>query len=128
MHVSEIGTHPRRSPGVNGPSAEALITSGVSELIGVLHLEIPAGVALPEHDHGASQIVLIPLSGALELRQGAHRLPLSYGMAAHVGLGERVGLANPDNVPATVMVIASPPEFVDRIATVWPHMTTAAQH
>lgn len=120
MHVSEIGTHPRRSPGINGPSAEPLITTGISELIGVIHLVIPAGVAIPEHDHGASQIVLIPLSGSLELRQGEHRRPLSYGMAAHIGVGERIGLANLDAVPATVMLIASPPQFVHRIATTWP--------
>ena len=119
MHVSEIGTHPRRAPGINGPSAEPLITSGISELLGVIHLEIPAGVAMPEHDHGASQIVLIPLAGALELRQGEHTSPLSYGMAAHIGVGERVGLANTGDRPASVILVATPPQFVHRVAT-WP--------
>jgi quercetin dioxygenase-like cupin family protein len=126
MHVAEVGTHPRRSPSLGGPSAEPLITTGISELIGVIHLEIPAGAAIPEHDHGASQIVVIPLTGSLELSQGEHRRPLSKGMAAHIGLGERVGLANRDVRPATVMVIASPPEFADRIAASWPTQAGSA--
>jgi hypothetical protein len=29
-------------------------------------LEIPVGGRLPEHDHGASEIVLIPFSGSVE--------------------------------------------------------------
>ena len=120
MYVAQVGTHPRRAPGANGPSAEPLITSSVSESIGVVHLEIPAGVAMPEHDHGASQIMLIPLSGALELRQGEHRSRLKCGTAAHIGVRERVGLANLEDGPATVMVIASPPQFADRIASAWP--------
>jgi quercetin dioxygenase-like cupin family protein len=119
VHISEIGTHPRRSPGINGPSAEPLITNDASELLGVIHLEIPAGVTMPEHDHGASQIVLIPLSGAIELRQGEHISPLSNGMVAHIGVGERVGLANTGDTQASVVLVATPPQFVHRVAT-WP--------
>lgn len=126
MYVSRVGTHPRRAPGASGPSAEPLLTSSVSEAIGVVHLEIPAGVAMPEHDHGASQIVLIPLSGSLELRQGERRERLLIGTLAHVGVGERVGLANLEGVPATVLVVASPPQFVDRIASAWPEVTKVA--
>jgi quercetin dioxygenase-like cupin family protein len=105
MYVSQVGTHPRRAPGVNGPSAEPLITSNVSESIGVVHLEIPAGFSMPEHDHGTSQIVLVPLSGSLELRQGEYRRQLTFGTAAHIGVGERVGLANLEDGPATVMAL-----------------------
>lgn len=119
MHITEIGSHPRRSPGINGPSAEPLIANGVSDLLGVIHLEIPAGVAMPEHDHGASQIVLIPLSGAVELRQGENISPLSHGMTAHIDAGERVGLANTSDTAASIILVATPPQFVHRVAN-WP--------
>lgn len=126
MHISEIGTHPRRSPGINGPSAEPLITNEASELLGVTHLDIPVGVAMPEHDHGASQIVLIPLSGAIELRQGERTRSLSNGMVAHIGVGERVGLANTGDMPASVILVATPPQFVHRVAA-WPEAAATSK-
>lgn len=124
MHIAEIGTHSRRAPGLNAPSAEPLITDAE---IGVIHLEIPAGLAMGEHDHGASQIVLVPLRGELELRQGEECRPLSPGMAAHIAAGERVGLANHGNTPASVILIACPPQFVHRVAASWPEVAEASR-
>ena len=74
---------------------------------------------MPEHDHGASQIVLIPLSGSVELCHDGTRRTLSAGSAAHIATGERVSLVNPGTEPASLMVVASPPEFAGRLAS-WP--------
>jgi hypothetical protein len=50
---------------------------------------------------------------------GAADRTLSAGMAAHVGRGERVSLANPGPEPASLMVVASPADFARQVAT-WP--------
>lgn len=121
MHVADIATSPRRrAPVPGGPTAALLTTAETSDRVAVLHIELPAGAAMPEHDHGASQIVLIPLSGSVELRHNGETRTLTAGeAAAHVALGDRVALANPGDQPVSLIVVASPPEFADRLAS-WP--------
>lgn len=120
MLVVQISTVPRRqAPFPGGPTAATVILPADSDQVAAVQVEIPAGSGLPAHDHGASEIVLIPLSGAAELRHDGQARTLSAGMAAHVGRGERVSLANPGPEPASLMVVASPPEFAGRLAT-WP--------
>jgi quercetin dioxygenase-like cupin family protein len=96
-----------------------LVPVGVSDQVAVVHLEIPGHGSMPEHDHGASEIVLIPLAGSIELRHDGTTRTLSTGSAGHVARGERVSLRNPDGEPVSLMVVASPPDFVKRLAT-WP--------
>ncbi|MGW5171613.1 cupin domain-containing protein [Streptomyces nodosus] len=121
MHVAEIAASPRRrAPVPGGPTAALLITKETSEQVAVLHVELPAGATMPEHDHGASQIVLIPLAGSVELHHDGQARTLTAGAAAaHIAVGERVSLANPGTEPASLMVVASPPEFAGRLAS-WP--------
>ncbi|MER6984163.1 cupin domain-containing protein, partial [Streptomyces carpinensis] len=91
----------------------------------VVHVELPAGAAMPEHDHGASQIVLIPVAGSVELRHDGRVRTLTAGAAAaHIAVGERVGLANPGEEPASLVVVASPPAFARRLES-WPPAETA---
>lgn len=120
MHIADIGATARRqAPIPGGPTAALLTPSGTSDQVAVFHLEIPAGGAMPEHDHGASQIVLVPLVGQVEVHHDGRSTLLSPGMTAYVGVGERVRLANPGTGPASVVVVASPAEFADRLAS-WP--------
>lgn len=69
--------------------------------------------------------MLIPLCGTAELRhdrpdgQDGPAITLLTGRAAYITRGERVSLTNPGSEPASVMVIASPPEFAGQLAT-WP--------
>ncbi|MGW4560845.1 cupin domain-containing protein [Streptomyces sp. NPDC004561] len=120
MHIAEIATTPRRrAPLPNGPTAALLTTAETSDQVAVLHVELPVGAAMPEHDHGASQIVLIPLSGSVEVRHAGEARTLTAGTTAHIATGERVSLANPGTEPASIMVLASPPEFADRVKS-WP--------
>src|SRR5579875_3360645 len=120
MHIAEIGGGTRRrAPFPGGPTAEPLVPAEISGQVAVVHLEIPAGGGIPEHDHGASQIVLIPLSGSAELHHDGQARALSPGMAAHIAMGERVRLANPGTEPASLMVVASPPEFAGHLES-WP--------
>jgi quercetin dioxygenase-like cupin family protein len=120
MHIAETSTATRRqAPHPNGPIAQALTNSDVSDQLAVIHVELPAGAAMPEHDHGASQIVLIPLSGSVVVGHDGTKQTLSVGSAAHIATGERVSLENPGTEAASLMVVASPPEFAGRLAS-WP--------
>ncbi|MFC1418153.1 cupin domain-containing protein [Streptacidiphilus cavernicola] len=120
MLITEIDTAPRhRAPVPGGPTAATLTTAGTSSRVAVVHLEIPADGGMPEHDHGASEIVLIPLSGSVELWHEGKPRTLRSGMAGHVATGERVSLANPGSEPATLMLVVSPPQFAERLAA-WP--------
>jgi|1186.fasta_scaffold225967_2 quercetin dioxygenase-like cupin family protein len=120
MHVTRAGTTPvRRAPIPGGPTAEALVAPGISDQVAVIHMEIPAGGRLPEHAHGASQVVLIPVSGSVDLHHGDDQHALLPGFAAHIDTGERVSLANREPVPASLMVVVSPPDFAAQLAA-WP--------
>jgi quercetin dioxygenase-like cupin family protein len=120
MHITDIATASRRqAPVPGGPVAALLTPTGLSEQVAVIHLEIPAGGGIPEHDHGPSQVVLVPLAGAIEVHQGGQTWTLSTGTTAHIGTGERVRLANPNAEPARVVVVASPAQFAEHVAT-WP--------
>ncbi|UXY31977.1 cupin domain-containing protein [Streptomyces sp. HUAS TT20] len=121
MHVAEIATSPRRrAPVPGGPTAALLTTEEISDQVAVLHVELAAGTTMAEHEHGASQVVLIPVAGAVEVHHEGRVWTLTAGTAAaHIGVGERVSLANPGAEPASLMVVVSPPEFADRLAS-WP--------
>lgn len=117
MHVAKIGTSPRRrAPVAGGPEVETLTTT---DGIAVVHMEIPAGGGLPEHDHGPSQIVLVLLSGVVRVTYGGVEHTLEPGAVAHVGTGQRITVWNPGTEPAALMLVASPSDFVAQLAA-WP--------
>lgn len=120
MHLARIGTTPRRrAPIPGGPTMEVLVAGDTSDTIGIVQVWIPPGGGLPEHDHGPSEIVLIHVSGLIELRQGDQHHSLGPGAVAHIATGERVSLTNPGTDPAVMMIVASPSDFVARLAS-WP--------
>ena len=120
MTIGQITTTSRHRAAIpGGPTVASLTPVGSSDQVAVVRVEIPAGGGMPEHDHGVSEIVLIPLSGTAELRNDGKAQTLSAGMAAYIACGERVSLANPGSEPAFLMVVASPPEFARRLAA-WP--------
>ncbi|MER7243134.1 cupin domain-containing protein [Kribbella sp. NPDC000426] len=120
MYLTRIGSTPRRrAPISGGPTMEVLVAAETSDKIAMVQVWIPPGGGLPEHDHGPSEIVLVHVSGSIDLRQGGQEHRLAPGAVAHIATGERVSLANPGTEPAVMMIVASPPEFVARI-TGWP--------
>lgn len=120
MYLTRIGTTPRRrAPIAGGPTMEVLVAAETSDNVAMVQVWIPPGGGLPEHDHGPSEIVLIHRSGSIELRQGDQLHRLAPGAIAHIATGERVSLTNPGTEPAVMMIVASPAEFVARIAG-WP--------
>lgn len=120
MYLTRIGTTPRRrAPISGGPTMEVLVAGEVSDNIAMVQVWIPPGGGLPEHDHGPSEIVLVHVSGSIELRHNDQQHSLAPGTVAHIATGERVSLINPGTEPAVMMIVASPPDFVARIAG-WP--------
>lgn len=120
MLIIEIDTVPRRrAPIPGGPIAAMLTTPGTSSQVAIVHLEILAGGTMPEHDHGPSEIVLIPLSGSIDLQHDGQLRTLSAGVTAHIAIGEQVSLANTGSEAACLMVVVAPPQFAERIAA-WP--------
>jgi len=120
MYITKTGTTPRRrAPLPGGPTMEVLLATERSGNLALVQVWIPPGGGLPEHDHASSEIVLVHLSGSIELRQGDEVHQLAPGAVAHIPTGERVSLSNPGAETATMMLIASPPEFADRLAD-WP--------
>jgi mannose-6-phosphate isomerase-like protein (cupin superfamily) len=67
-------------------------------------------------NHGPSRVLLVPIDGRIRLGHGEDEHDLAPGAAAHIGLGERLSLANPGPTPATALVVASPPQFADTSA------------
>jgi quercetin dioxygenase-like cupin family protein len=120
MHITRIGSTPRRrAPIPGGPTMEVLVGADTSDNVALVQVWIPAGGGLPEHDHGPSDIILIHLSGSIELQHGDQQYTLEPGAVAHIATGERVKLANPGTEPASMMIVASPPGFISRLAS-WP--------
>lgn len=120
MNIVDIATTPARlAPLPDGPTVRALLGPNGGPPVAVLHVNLPAGGGLPEHDHGPSHVVLIPLQGQVRLHQDGTDHDLGPGTATHIAIGERVSLANPGPDPAELLVVAAPPDFAD-IVTAWP--------
>ena len=87
--------------------------------VAVLHVTLPVGGRLPEHDHGPSHVVLIPLHGRVRLHHDGDDHGLGRGTAAHIGVGERISLINRGTEPAELVVVAAPPDFAAALSG-WP--------
>ncbi len=110
----------RRPPAPNAPTVEVLFGGDDrSPDVGVVRVSVPAGAAMPEHDHGGSDVVLIPVTGSVEISDTAKTISVGVGDAALVRKDERVSLRNPASSDVEVIVAAGPPKFVASIRA-WP--------
>ncbi len=120
MNIVEIaGATARRGPMPNGPTVRPLLGSESGSPVAVLHVTLPARGGMPEHDHGPSHVVLLPLRGQVRLHHNGNDHDLAPGTATHIGVGERVSLANPGPDPAELIVVAAPPDFATALSA-WP--------
>lgn len=120
MNIVDIPTSPaRRAPLPGGPIVRSLLGPDTGAPVAVLHVTLPAGGHMIEHDHGPSHVVLIPLRGRIRLSHDGADHDLVPGSATHIDVGERVSLADPGPEPAELVVVAAPADFVDALAD-WP--------
>lgn len=112
----------RRPPFPGGPLVEVVLGADDDSPVGIVHVSVAAGSGMPEHDHGASTVVLIPLAGTARLIDVAdddRALQLVGGTITTIPVGRRVRLDNPGSVEAQLLVVVSPPDFAQRLAA-WP--------
>ena len=64
MRVVAIGTGPiRRAPVPDGPAAELLVDEQAGDgQLSAAHVRIPPGGSMPEHAHGESTALVVPLT------------------------------------------------------------------
>ena len=110
----------RRPPVPNGPTVEILF-GGEPEGpdVGVVRVTVPPGGGMPEHDHGGSDVILLPQVGSVEVTEGGTTLPVGPGDALFIDKSDRVSLRNPGTTDAEVLVAVAPSMFVSAIRA-WP--------
>lgn len=120
MDVNTRGTGRRHQPAPGAPLVEVLFggEDGGPDL-GLLHVEVPVGAGMPEHTHGGSDIVLLPLDGAVDITKGDEVAHVAVGDAICIRKHEAVSLSNPGDRPARLIVAAAPPAFVAGVRS-WP--------
>ncbi|MCE3556446.1 cupin domain-containing protein [Pseudonocardia sp. RS11V-5] len=125
MNIVEITSAPaRRAPTPDGPTVRLVSDPDGGAPVAVLHVTVPAGGSMPEHDHGPSHVVLIPLRGRIRLHHDGVDHDLAPGTATHIGIGERVSLANPATDNAELLAVAAPPDFAAALSR-WPAASPA---
>lgn len=112
----------RRPPVENGPTVTVLF-GGEPEgpEVGVVKVNVPPGGGMPEHVHGGSDVVLMPVVGTVVIAKGSgeESVTVEVGDAALVRRDEAVSLRNPGTEAAEVVVAAGPANFVAGIRR-WP--------
>lgn len=121
MELRQQGEGLLRKPPVAGGPTVTVLFGGEPDGpdVGVVRVEVPPGSAMPEHRHGGSDVVLLPIVGTVVIVKGAESLAAHPGDAALVRKEEAVSLRNPGTEAAQVVVAAGPPGFVTGIRQ-WP--------
>ncbi|HJH29346.1 MAG TPA: cupin domain-containing protein [Methanosarcinaceae archaeon] len=78
------------------------------ERLGVIHLEIPAGLEVSPHAH-TTEGVLYCLCGELDVISEDETLTLSSETAMLVPPNTEIGIKNRSNTPVNALLISSPP-------------------
>lgn len=109
-----------RSPMPNGPVATVLLGgTGDSDDVGMIRVDVSPGAAMPPHRHHGSDVILTAVSGAVRISEGDDAVDVGNGDAVLVCKDELVGLSNPHDEPARLLVAAGPADFVDAVRR-WP--------
>jgi mannose-6-phosphate isomerase-like protein (cupin superfamily) len=123
IHQVTIGSGTSRRPPVPGaPLVEVLLGGEGDSPVGVLHVTVPPGGAMPEHDHGESTTFLLAVGGSarlVDVSAGERPVEVRPGTVTTIPVGRRVRLENPGEDEARLVVVLSPPDFARRAAA-WP--------
>lgn len=93
------------------------------ERLGVIHLEIPAGLEVSPHAH-TTEGVLYCLSGDLDVISDDETVTLSSEAAMLVPPNTEIGIKNRSNAPVNALLISSPPpvKSVEELKGLLQHM------
>lgn len=121
MRVVAIGSGPtRQAPLPGGPTAEVLFDDeAAAGQLGVAHVQIPPGGGMPEHAHGDSVALLVPLTGEVVIAGGDQQERVAQGVVVLIDRGERVRLANETSESVSALAVFVPAGFVRALSS-WP--------
>lgn len=121
MELRKHGDALVRKPPVDGAPTITILFGGDpgGPAVGVVQVEVPPGGRMPEHRHGGSDVVLVPVAGTVTISKGTESITVNTGDAALVSKDEAVSLANGGAEPARIVVAAGPADFVAQIRQ-WP--------
>jgi len=107
MRVVRAGTGPLHpAPVPARPTAEVLIDEDAGGgRLAATQVVIPPGGGMPEHDHGDSAALVVPLAGELVISSGSQQEKVTPGIVVLLDRGERVRLTNPTSEPVTVIAV-----------------------
>ncbi len=107
MRVVRAETGPLRlAPVQTRPTAQVLIEAdaGGGQLTAT-QVVIPPGGRMPEHDHGDSAALVVPLAGELVIASASQQEKVTAGVVVLLDRGERVRLTNPTGEPITLIAV-----------------------
>ncbi len=121
MRINESGGGPvHLAPFPDGPSVEVLVDDGVEgRQLASAKVTLAPGAAMPEHDHGESEALVISIAGELVFSGADGEQRLTPGAVGHIARGERVRVENRSDQESSMMVVFTPPSFV-RALMDWP--------
>ncbi len=112
----------RQAPFPGGPAVRIVVGAAEATPVGVLEVTMPVGGAMPEHEHGESAVLLLPLAGRFRLVEtgdAGQAIEIEPGAVATIPVGRRVRLENAGEVEARTLVVLTPPDFAERLDD-WP--------
>jgi len=121
MRVLTTGSGPvHRAPFPNGPTAQVLVDEqSASGQLAAAYVTIPAGGGMPEHAHGESTALVVPLTGELLIRSDQHKEKVASGVVVLLDQGERVSLSNETSEPVSMLGVFVPAGFIGALSS-WP--------
>lgn len=125
----ELEQGARRQPLPDGPVASVVIAADARCATGLIEVRVAPGSAMPEHDHGASEVMLIMRSGRARLVAvgDGSVTELDPGVVVTIPIGERVRLENPSSSEARLLVVLTPPDFAAAVQA-WPEASHDDDH
>jgi quercetin dioxygenase-like cupin family protein len=89
--------------------------------MGVARVVIPAGGGMPEHEHGSSEAMVLPLDHPVAIVDVAAKTEFGVGPGdvVTIPIGDLVEVHNRGEADATIAVMFNPPDFTRQLQG-WP--------
>ncbi|MFI5986216.1 cupin domain-containing protein [Streptomyces sp. NPDC051555] len=112
MFGMTIDTALDTTPG-SGPALRLDPAGGPFRALAAVRIQVPAGGTVPAHAHGASELLLTGVSGAVVASCGCGAQTVAPGGFAMLPAGKEITLVNEGTEDATVLAVFSQSEFTD---------------
>ena len=119
----EVDKRVRRKAFANGPIARVVVGAEAGLRSGLVEVVIPPGGAMPEHDHGSSEVLVMVVGGQARMTtvEDGTATELCNGSVVAIPVGERVTVENRGDDDVRMLVAVTPPSFAEVLAA-WPEL------